>query len=98
MLTALRTAIWPNGIKVGTGGYEMLLLVSATALADGGPGPWSVDALAGTERRGAGWAAAALAAAAVGSSVAIAVGKRQPPAEPPASTEEAAMAAAVSQA
>lgn len=89
MLTALRTVVWRDGIKVGQGGYEMLLLVSALALADGGPGPWSVDAIAGAERRGGAWAAAALAAAAVGSSIAIAVGKREPPAKPPGSAEGA---------
>jgi putative oxidoreductase len=84
MLTALRTAIWPGGIKTGTGGYEMLLLVSALALAESGPGPWSLDALLKSERRGVGWAAAALAAAAAGSAGAIALGKRHP-----ASTAEA---------
>jgi putative oxidoreductase len=78
MLTALRTAIWREGIKAGEGGYEMLLLVSALALAESGPGPWSLDRLLKTERRGVRWAAAALAAAAAGSTVAIALGKRQP--------------------
>jgi putative oxidoreductase len=78
MLTALRTAIWRDGIKTGQGGYEMLLLVSALALAESGPGPWSLDRLLKSERRGVGWAATALAAAAAGSTVAIALGKRQP--------------------
>ena len=78
MLTALRTAIWRDGFKTGAGGYEMLLLVSALVLAESGPGPWSGDALLGSERRGVGWAAAALAAAAAGSTAAIALGKRQP--------------------
>jgi putative oxidoreductase len=77
MLTALRTAIWGDGIKTGTGGYEVLLLVSALALAESGPGPWSVDSLLKTERRGVGWAAAALAAAAAGSAGATMLGKRQ---------------------
>jgi putative oxidoreductase len=78
MLTALRTAIWRDGFKTGEGGYEMLLLVSALALAEGGPGPWSLDRLLRSERRGVGWAAAALAAAAAGSAGAITLGKRQP--------------------
>src|SRR5439155_1206327 len=56
MLTALRTVIWRDGFKVGEGGYEMLLLVSALALAESGPGPWSLDALLCSERRGARWA------------------------------------------
>src|ERR687885_1734071 len=59
MLTALRTAIRPEGIKTGKGGYEMLLLVSALALAESGPGPWSLDALFGSELTGARSAAAA---------------------------------------
>ena len=77
MITALRTAVWPDGFKTGAGGYEVLLLISALALAESGPGPWSFDALLKSERRGAGWAAAALAGGATGSTVAIALGKRQ---------------------
>jgi putative oxidoreductase len=77
MLTALRTAVWRDGFKTGEGGYEVLLLISALALAESGAGPWSFDALLKSERRGAGWAAAALAGAATGSTVAIALGKRQ---------------------
>jgi putative oxidoreductase len=87
MLTALRTTIWRDGFKTGTGGYEMLLLVSALALAEGGPGAWSLDRRLRSERRGVGWAAAALAAAAAGSAGAIALGKRQ--AAPTAATGEA---------
>jgi putative oxidoreductase len=77
MLTALRTAIWREGFKTGEGGYEMLLLVSALALAESGPGPWSLDALLKSERRGIGWAAAALAAGVAGSTLATTLGKRQ---------------------
>jgi putative oxidoreductase len=76
MLTALRTVVWRDGIKMGTGGYEILLGVGALTLADLGPGDWSVDALLGSERRGAAWAAAAFGAAAVGSTIAIELGKR----------------------
>jgi putative oxidoreductase len=79
MLTALRTAVWRDGFKTGEGGYEVLLLVSALALAESGPGPWSLDALLKSERRGVVWAAAALAAAVTGSTIAVALGKRQPP-------------------
>jgi putative oxidoreductase len=76
MLTALRTVVWRDGIKMGTGGYEVVLGVAALAMADLGPGDWSLDALLGSERRGAAWAAAALGAAAMGSTLAIEVGKR----------------------
>jgi putative oxidoreductase len=93
MLTALRTVVWRDGIKMGTGGYEILLGVGALALADLGPGDWSVDALLGSERRGAAWAAAAFGAAAVGSTIAIELGKRQPE---PASEEKASAGLAAS--
>jgi putative oxidoreductase len=79
MLTALRTAVWRDGFKTGKGGYEVLLLVSALALAESGPGPWSLDALLTSERHGVGWAAGALAAAAAGSTLAVVLGKREPP-------------------
>jgi putative oxidoreductase len=85
MLTALRTVVWRDGIKMGTGGYEILLGVGALALADLGPGDWSLDAFLGSERRGAAWAAGAFGAAAVGSTLAIELGRRQPV---PASAEE----------
>jgi putative oxidoreductase len=77
MLTALRTVVWRDGIKMGTGGYELVLGVGALALADLGPGDWSLDAVLGSERRGAVWAVAAFGAAAVGSTIAIELGKRQ---------------------
>jgi len=77
MLTALRTATWRDGFKTGEGGYEMLLLVSALAVAESGPGPWSVDALLKSERRGTGWAAAALAGAVAGSALVTTLGRRR---------------------
>jgi putative oxidoreductase len=80
MVTALRTAVWRDGIKVGTGGYEVLLLASAVAIADGGPGSWSLDSALGTERRGTAWAAATLGGALAGSAAAIAAGRHHPPA------------------
>jgi putative oxidoreductase len=74
-VTALRTAIWRDEIKVGTGGYEVLLLANAVAIADSGPGPLSLDAVLGWERRGPRWAAAALGGAFAGSALAIAAGR-----------------------
>ena len=76
MVTALRTAVWRDGIKVGTGGYEVLLLANAVAIADSGPGPVSLDALLGWERRGARSAAAALGGALAGSALAIAASRQ----------------------
>jgi putative oxidoreductase len=78
MVTALKTAVWPDGVKVGTGGYEVILLANAVAIAELGAGPASLDALLGSERRGTRWAAATAGAALVGSAVAIAAGKRYP--------------------
>jgi putative oxidoreductase len=77
MLTALRKAIWRDGVKAGEGGYEMLLLVTALALAESGPGPLSLDALLKSERRGIGWAGAALVAAVAGSALATKLGNRE---------------------
>jgi putative oxidoreductase len=88
MITALRTAVWKDGVKPATGEFEVLLGAAALALTDIGPGPWSLDAALGRQRRGPGWALAALGAAAAGSAMAIEAGRRQPqpPAEPPEAT------------
>ena len=96
MVTALRTVVWRDGIKVGTGGYELLLLANAVAVADLGPGRFSLDALLGQERRGARWAALALGAALAGSTLAIAAGRREPAAEEADRPVEAEGTAAVS--
>jgi putative oxidoreductase len=81
MLTALRTAIWKDGVKPATGEFEVLLAAAALALADMGPGDLSLDAALGQERHGPGWALAALGAGAAGSAIAIEAGRRQP--QPP---------------
>jgi putative oxidoreductase len=83
MITALRTAIFKDGIKPATGEFEVLLTATALALADLGPGPLSLDEALGGQRRGAGWALAALAAGAAGSTIAIEAGRRQPSSSPP---------------
>jgi putative oxidoreductase len=96
MLTALRKAIWREGIKTGEGGYEVLLLVTALALAESGPGPWSLDALLTTERRGVGWATAALVGAVAGSALATKLGNRLPaPADEEPEAPETAVSTAV---
>jgi putative oxidoreductase len=89
MITALRTAIWKDGIKPATGEFELLLAAAALALADSGPGPLSLDAKLAPKRRGPGWTLAALAAGAAGSAIAVEVGRRQPqPAEPTTASAE----------
>jgi putative oxidoreductase len=80
MITAIRTIHFPKGPWASEGGYEynVVLIAAALALAELGPGEWSLDAVLGSERRGARWALAALAAGAAGSTAAIAAGKRAP--------------------
>ena len=99
MITALRTAIWKDGIKPATGEFEVLLAAAALALADIGPGRWSLDAALGSERRGPGWALAALGAGTAGSAIAIEAGRRQPqaPAQPPEATQAQAATAGAQQ-
>jgi putative oxidoreductase len=65
---AIRTVHLDKGFFVTEGGYEFnLILVAATfALADVGPGGWSLDRALGTERSGPLWALAALAAGVAG--------------------------------
>lgn len=94
MLTALRTAVWKDGVKPATGEFEVLLAASALALADLGPGDLSLDAALGRERHGPAWAFAAFAAGAAGSAIAIAAGRRQAPPPPEATQAEAATAQA----
>src|SRR4051794_39256058 len=84
MITALRTAIWNEGIKPATGEHEVLLAVAALAVADSGPGPLSLDSALGLDHSGPGWMLAALAAGAAGSGMAIQAGRRQAAAAPPA--------------
>jgi putative oxidoreductase len=96
MVTALRTAVWKDGVKPATGEFEVLLAAAALALADMGPGDLSLDAVLGQERHGPGWALAALAAGAAGSALAMEVARRQPapPPQPEATAAEAATAGA----
>jgi putative oxidoreductase len=87
MITALRTAVWNEGIKPATGEHEVLLAAGALALTETGPGSPSLDSALGRERSGPGWTLAALAAGAAGSAMAIEMGRRQPAA--PAAAEPA---------
>jgi putative oxidoreductase len=94
MITALRTAVWNEGIKPATGEHEVLLAAAALALTETGPGAPSLDEALGLEAKGPGWTLAALGAGAVGSAAAIHLGQQQPAApeapatpEPPATPE-----------
>jgi putative oxidoreductase len=91
MITALRTAVWNEGIKPATGEHEVLLAAAALALTETGPGAPSLDSALGLERSGRGWTLAALGAGAAGSAMAISKGRQQPaePAPPAPATPEA---------
>src|SRR5215217_8425312 len=53
MLTAMRKVHLKNGPWVASGGYEYtaVLLAALVALAELGPGSWSLDAALGTEKK-----------------------------------------------
>jgi putative oxidoreductase len=69
MITAIRTAHWKNGPWAANGGYEYnLVLIAAVALlVETGPGCLSLDRARGSEKKGVGWALAAVAAGIAGS-------------------------------
>jgi putative oxidoreductase len=64
MTTAIRTVHAPNGPWVDRGGWEYPAVIIATVafITELGPGPLSLDAARGSDRRGGGWALAALLA------------------------------------
>jgi putative oxidoreductase len=68
MQQAVRTVHWEKGYFNSAGGYEynVALTAAALALADAGPGPWSLDRALGTEKSGPLWALAALGAGLAG--------------------------------
>jgi putative oxidoreductase len=80
MVTAIRKVHAANGPWASNGGYEynLVLLAVVFALADVGPGRWSLDEALGSRRAGPGWALAQLAAGAVGSAAVVAMADRQP--------------------
>lgn len=79
MTTAMRVVHWSRGPWVAEGGWEYnaVIIASAFAIVDAGPGPLSLDAARGTERWGTGWAIGALAAGVAGSAAVIELGKRR---------------------
>lgn len=102
MLTAINRVHLKNGPWTTNGGYEYnaVLIAVATALAELGPGPISLDALRGKQRKGLGWGVAALAAGAAGAAGAHVFSESQkaaaqpapPPAEPTAAGDPASQA------
>jgi putative oxidoreductase len=91
MLTAIRKVHLPNGVWNEGGGWEYnaTLIAAVLLIAEQGPGPVSLDAVLGTERKGAGWALAALALGAAASAASIEAGRRNAPPAEPVATEAA---------
>ena len=91
MLTAIRKVHLPNGVWNEGGGWEYhaTLIAALLLIAEQGPGPVSLDAVLGTERKGAGWALAALALGAAASAASIEAGRRNAPPAEPVATEAA---------
>ena len=87
MLTAIQKVHLANGPWNQNGGWEYnaVLIAAALGITDAGPGPLSLDAVLGTERKGPKWMAAAAAAGIAGSLGAIEAGKLLKP-EPETTT------------
>jgi putative oxidoreductase len=83
---AVRTVHLSKGFFNTDGGYEFNLLLGAAAfaLADTGPGPWSLDRAFGWKLHGPAWALGALAAGLAGPRLVERFAPQpEPPAEPP---------------
>jgi putative oxidoreductase len=87
MHEAVRTVHWQKGYFNTEGGYEynLALAAAAFALADTGPGPWSLDRALGIEMSGPAWALAALGAGIAGPRL---LERAAPAPEPPAPAEQ----------
>ncbi len=83
MITAIRTVHGSRGPWVTKGGYEynLVLLAALFAIADAGPGGFSLDEALGIRRSGLRWAIAQLAAGAIGSTVALQLAREPQPGE-----------------
>ncbi|MDQ6803807.1 MAG: DoxX family protein [Actinomycetota bacterium] len=72
MMTAIHRVHLKNGPWVTKGGYEynLVLILALLVLTEIGPGPVSLDAIKGQERKGDVWAFASLAAGSLGAAAA----------------------------
>jgi putative oxidoreductase len=87
MLTAIHRVHGKNGPWNSKGGYEYnaVLIAAVTALAELGPGSFSLDSLRGHVRAGRGWALASLGLGAAGAAGAYLLSEWSGPSEPVAS-------------
>ena len=81
MNEAVRTVHLDKGFFVTNGGYEfnLILAASAFALADSGPGPWSLDEKLGLRMSGPLWALGALGAGLAGPRLVAALAPAEEP-------------------
>ena len=97
MATAIQKVHRPNGPWVAQGGWEYnaVLIAALTALIDAGPGDVSVDALAGRDEWGPGWALGGLAVGGAAAAAAITLGRMggSPQDTAPSPTSDVARAA-----
>jgi putative oxidoreductase len=79
MFTAIRKVHFQKGLWNTGGGWEYnaTLIAALAALVQCGPGGLSVDRALGIEKRGSGWALAAIAAGAAGSTAVIRAGRHE---------------------
>ena len=86
MNEAVRTVHIEKGFFVTNGGYEfnLILAASAFALADSGPGPWSLDEKLGLRMKGPLWALGALGAGHAGPRLLAALAPAEAPEVPAA--------------
>ncbi len=92
MLTAINRVHLKNGPWVSNGGYEYnaVVIAAVLALAEVGPGPFSIDSALGDKLHGPGWALAALLGGIAGAAGAhLYAESQQPQAAPAASPTEA---------
>ena len=81
MIVAIRKVHLPNGPWAANGGWEYnaVLIAALALLAEQGPGPISLDAALGMEKKGVGWGLGALALGAGASVAAVELGRRSAP-------------------
>jgi len=89
MVTAIRKVHLPNGPWNAEGGWEFnaVLIAAALLITEQGPGPISLDAAWGLERKGLGWALAAGALGVAGSYATVEMGRRNAPPAAPAAVD-----------
>jgi putative oxidoreductase len=84
MSEAVRRVHWEKGFFSTEGGYEynLVLVATAAAIADAGPGPLSLDRALGIKMSGPAWALAALGAGVAGPRLLERVAPPPQPAQP----------------